>query len=187
MKNCGHSIDAHFPNVVVTLSISLFPIMAANTLVMDNRKQIASQLNYFQHQKSCTLRWRSFSDCGCYGVDIPFTYKRSQYVGYRSPRANHFPINLLTPKLLMLHWRSVSACCCYRVALCFAYKGCKSVYYEYQQPNHIPLKLLTCLKISDVPLTLILRMGLLLFRFLFRLYRLRILLLCITTSKSLSN
>ena len=44
-------------------------------LIMENSKQIASQLTYLQDQKLLTLCWRLFSECGCDHVNFPFTYK----------------------------------------------------------------------------------------------------------------
>jgi len=71
-KNCWRSIDAHFQNVAVTVSLSLLAIKAANTLIMDNSEQIASQLSHLQVQKLLTFRWHSFSEWGCYLVAFSF-------------------------------------------------------------------------------------------------------------------
>jgi len=48
--------------------------MAANTLVIDNGEQIASQLTDIEDQKLLMLRWRSLSECGCYCVPLSFVY-----------------------------------------------------------------------------------------------------------------
>ena len=48
-------VDGQFQNGVVTVSLSLLPIMAANTLVMDNSEQITYQLPYLQDQKLLRL------------------------------------------------------------------------------------------------------------------------------------
>jgi hypothetical protein len=42
--------------VAVILSLSLWPIKAADTLVMDNGAQIVTQLTYLEDQKLLTLR-----------------------------------------------------------------------------------------------------------------------------------
>jgi hypothetical protein len=49
-------VDAHFENGVITMSLSLSALKAANTLVMHNYKQITFQLTYIQNQKSLSLR-----------------------------------------------------------------------------------------------------------------------------------
>jgi hypothetical protein len=51
-----HSIDTHFPTVVVTVSFSLLAIKAAIMLVMHDSMQIAFQVQYFQDTKLLTLR-----------------------------------------------------------------------------------------------------------------------------------
>jgi len=58
-KNRGHSIDPHIQNGAVTVSLSLFPIKAANTLIMHNSEQLTFYLPYLQDQKSWTLCWHS--------------------------------------------------------------------------------------------------------------------------------
>jgi hypothetical protein len=50
------TVDARIQNVAVTVSISLLPIMAADTLVMDNSEQIGFQLTYLPQKISLTLR-----------------------------------------------------------------------------------------------------------------------------------
>jgi len=82
IKNCWCSVDAHFQNVAVTVSISLLPIMAAHTLVIDNSEQISSQLTYLPQIISLTLHWRSVSECGCYRAAVSFVYKGCQSVEY---------------------------------------------------------------------------------------------------------
>ena len=67
-KNSGRSVDHHFQNGAVTVSLSLSPVIAANTLVMHTSKQIASQVTYLQDKQSLTLRWHSFSAWGCNGA-----------------------------------------------------------------------------------------------------------------------
>jgi hypothetical protein len=77
-----HSIDAHFQNVPVTVSISLLPVQAAHTLFMNNSKQISFQLTYLPQQISLTHCWRSVSECGCYHAAVSFGYKGCQSVDY---------------------------------------------------------------------------------------------------------
>jgi len=57
-KNRWLSVDSHFRNAAVTVSISLLPIKAADTLVMDNSEQIAFQLPYLQNTELLTLSIR---------------------------------------------------------------------------------------------------------------------------------
>jgi len=77
------------------------PIKTTDTLVMDNSKQIASQLTHLQGQKSSTVHWCSFSDWGCYRVAVCFHYEGWEYIDYAYQRANRFPIKLLTsPKIV---------------------------------------------------------------------------------------
>jgi len=81
-KNRWRSIDAHFQNVPVTVSISLLPVKAALTLLMDNSEQIGFQLTYLPQQISLTPHWRSVSECGCYRAAVSFAYKGCQSVNY---------------------------------------------------------------------------------------------------------
>jgi hypothetical protein len=55
-KNRGRSVDAHAKNGMVIVLLSLLPIEAANTSVMDNNDQVTSELLYLQDHKSLTLR-----------------------------------------------------------------------------------------------------------------------------------
>jgi hypothetical protein len=57
---CGHSVDAHIQNGVVTVSLSLLPILAAKTSVIHNSDHGTVQLPYIEDNKSCTLRSQSF-------------------------------------------------------------------------------------------------------------------------------
>jgi len=101
IKNRWHSVDAHFPNVAVTMSISLVPIQASHTLVMDNSEQIGVQLTYLPQNISLPLRWCSVSECGCYCAEVSVAYKGCQSVEYEWQQANHFPIKLLAyPKII---------------------------------------------------------------------------------------
>jgi len=82
IKNRWHYVDVHFQNVAVTVSVSVLPIKAAHTLVMDNSEQIGFQLNYLPQKISLTLRWRSVSECGCYRAAVSFAYKACHSVEY---------------------------------------------------------------------------------------------------------
>ena len=82
IKNCWRSVDAHFQNVAVTVSISLLPIKAAHTLVMDNSQQIGFQLTYLPQKISLRLCWRSVSECGCYCATVSVAYTGCQSVDY---------------------------------------------------------------------------------------------------------
>jgi len=54
------SIDAHFQNGAVTVTLCLSPIEAANMMVMHNSDQITFQLPFKHDYKMLTLRWGSF-------------------------------------------------------------------------------------------------------------------------------
>jgi len=82
IKNRWRSIDAHFQNVALTLSISLLPIKAVHTLVMDNSEQIGFQLTYLPQKILLTLHWRSVSECGRYRAAVSFAFKGCQSVEY---------------------------------------------------------------------------------------------------------
>jgi len=69
-KHSWLSIDSHSQYGAVTMLLALLPKKAANPYVMSNSNPITIQLPYLQHQKSLTLHWPSFSECGreCVGV-----------------------------------------------------------------------------------------------------------------------
>jgi hypothetical protein len=48
----------------VAITLSLLPIAAGKQLIIDNNKQIASQLPDCQDQKWFTLHWHSFYESG---------------------------------------------------------------------------------------------------------------------------
>jgi len=62
MVLCWHKVDTQFQNRAVTISLSLLPIMACNSLVMDNSWQITYQLRYSKGQISLRLHWGSVSN-----------------------------------------------------------------------------------------------------------------------------
>ena len=96
-----HSIDAYFGTGAITALFSLSAINAANTLVMHNCVQIASQLTFTPNKKSLSLHWLSFSALGCIPVALSFAYLGCQYVCYEQQHATCFPINVLTrPKIV---------------------------------------------------------------------------------------
>ena len=59
--------------------LSLFPIEAANTLIMPNNNRIALDLPDLQDQNSFILCWCSFSELGSQCVALCFAYEVSQY------------------------------------------------------------------------------------------------------------
>jgi hypothetical protein len=72
-KNGWWSVDAHFQNGAV--SVSLLLIKAANLLEMHNGELITLQIPYLQEQKSVTLWWYSFISSGSVHVTFSFAYK----------------------------------------------------------------------------------------------------------------
>jgi len=112
------------------MSLSLLPMKAANTLIIDNSKQIASQTTYLQDQKSLTLRWRSFSE---WAVPmslslLPIKAADTSVMDNCEQIASQLT-NLHDQKSLTLHWCSFSEWGCYHVAVCFAYKGWQYIDY----------------------------------------------------------
>jgi len=59
-KNRWCSLEAHFQNGAVIVSLTLLPRKAASRLVMDSSNHLTIQLPYLQDWKSLTLHWRSF-------------------------------------------------------------------------------------------------------------------------------
>jgi len=59
-KNLWRSVDHHFQNGAVTVSLAVLPIQPANVSVMLNIDQITVQLPRLWDQKSLTRCWRSF-------------------------------------------------------------------------------------------------------------------------------
>ena len=62
-------------------------------------------------------------------------------------------------KLWTLRWRSFSEWSSDRVVYYFAKEGCQYIGYGKQRPGHFSITVHTRLKIVDIPLTLIFRMG----------------------------
>jgi len=75
--------------------------------------------------------------------------------------------NVTPPKSLTLSWQSFSEWGGDRVAFSCAYNGCQYNGYAAWQPHQFSIKLFTRPKISDIPLTLIVRMRQWLCRFAF--------------------
>jgi hypothetical protein len=72
-KNCWRSVDPHFQNGAVTMSLAVLPIKAVSTTVMLDSDEITSQLRYLQDQKSLKLRWHSFyHGCICNMAPLDF-------------------------------------------------------------------------------------------------------------------
>ena len=69
----------------------------------------------------------------------------------------------------------------------FAYKGWQHFHYVYSLPNHVFISRHTRPEMVHAPLTLVFKMGQGASRFHFCVYRLSMLLLCITTTKLLHN
>ena len=67
---------------VAIWSLTILPIKAANTSIIDNSCTTAPGWHKIQHPKSLTLCWRSFSDWGCDHVAFSFAHKGGHYVDY---------------------------------------------------------------------------------------------------------
>jgi len=89
------SVDTHFHNGAVTVSLSVFPIKTANTFILNGRSQISTELPYLQDQKSLTLRWRSFSEWDSDRVAICFANKDCEHVGFALQWPIQYSITLL--------------------------------------------------------------------------------------------
>jgi len=110
-KNRWHSVDAHLDDGAGSMSVSLFPIKVANTLIMDSNNQIAFELPNLQVQNSFTLWWRSFPEWGRECVALSFAYKAIQYRIVEWPRliatwiTNDARPNIFdAPLMLILPW-----------------------------------------------------------------------------------
>jgi len=66
----------------VTSTLTILPIKATNTSIMDKSHCTAHGWHKMQHTKSLTLCWRSFSVRGCGHVAVSFAHKVCQYVDY---------------------------------------------------------------------------------------------------------
>jgi len=91
------------------------------------------------------------------------------------------------PRSMTLRWRTFPWWGRERVAYFFVYKGWQHSYYVWLLPNCVFSTQLTGPEMIDAPLTLIFKMGQGVSGFLFCIYTLSMLLLCITTTKLLFN
>jgi len=128
-RNCWRSVDAHFQNLAVTVSLSLLPIMAANMMIMHNSKQITTKLPYLQDQKLLRLCRRLFYVVVALSLTIlptkaASTTSMGQYcsIAVGLCKMQHH-------KSLIFRWRSFSERGSDCVVFCFAYKGCQYVGY----------------------------------------------------------
>jgi len=81
-KNCRRSVDAHFHERARSMSLSLFTIKVANTLIIYTNDHIAFDIPNFQDQKLLTRDWRSISEWGREREANSFCYKTCQYCRY---------------------------------------------------------------------------------------------------------
>jgi len=81
-RNHWHSVDAPFQDGAGSISLLFLPLNAANTSFMNVSNQSPHRLPKMQSQKSSTLCWHSFSECGWQRVAIVSASKGSQYVIY---------------------------------------------------------------------------------------------------------
>jgi len=95
-KICWGSVDTHFQNGAVTVSLTLLPIKASNMMVMWISDQVDLELPYLHDRKSETLLWHSFSEWGSDRVAFFLAYKGCQNVGHLCSRPNWIVITLLT-------------------------------------------------------------------------------------------
>ena len=135
---CWHSVDALLTlcwcslSGEATSSLTILPIKATNTSIMDTSRSTALGWHKMQHTKSLTLCWRSFSDWGWDHVAFSFAHKGCQYIHYGwMPEHSLWIIQDATPKivdaLLTLCWYSVDAL----LMLCWC-----SVHAHYQVKQH---------------------------------------------------
>jgi len=108
-KNLWGSIDAHFQDGEVNMSLALLLIKAANMLVTHNSKHIPFQLPYLHYQKALTLCWWSVQG----GNDVDTNY--IAHIGGQTSimgKCHSTTLGLYKmqhPKSLTLCWHSVDA------------------------------------------------------------------------------
>jgi len=78
-KNHWRSVDTHYHDGAWSVSLSFFPIKAANTLIIYRIYHTVFDLPDLQDQKSLTLCWRSISEWGREHEARSLAYKTSQY------------------------------------------------------------------------------------------------------------
>ena len=77
-KNRGRSIDTHFHDRAGSVLLSLLPIKAARNSFMTDYNLSEVWFHSTDDQKSFTIRWRSFSQCGREGIAYCFADKGGQ-------------------------------------------------------------------------------------------------------------
>ena len=197
-QNRWRSVDAHFQTGAVTMSPSVLPTKAANTLIMGKCHSLALGLYKMQHPKlvmlgGCSvdalsmLCWCSLSgEATSTSAILPVKASNTLIMDNSHSTAPGW-YKMQHTKSLTLCWHSFSEWRCDYVAFCFPNKGCQHIDYGSQWGNCVTIHFLVRLKIVDALLTLIFRTGLLSCYFLFGLERLPILWLWITVSKLLPN
>ena len=78
-KNCLHSFDAHFQEVVALSSLAFFPRKAAYTLLMSWHGSITLQLFKMQDQTLRTLTWHLFLGGDDNIANTIYTHNGSKY------------------------------------------------------------------------------------------------------------
>ena len=156
-KNCWRSIVSHFHEGARSISRSVFPIQAANKLIITRNDHIASGIPNLQDQKSLMLRWSLCSWRGTDRVAICFPYKGSWYFDYQKEQQYcYWPTRLTRPKivdaLLMLNFRMGQGAW----GSLFAYEASQYPIYEWSQPIAKQITNDARPTIVDAPLTLIL-------------------------------
>jgi len=82
-NNWWCSVDAHSHEGARSVSLSFFPMKAANTLIIYWNDRIAFDLPDSPDKKSSTLHWRSISEFGTEHEACCFADKASQYRIYQ--------------------------------------------------------------------------------------------------------
>jgi hypothetical protein len=82
-KICWCSIDVHFQVVTDNLLLARFPITVANRLIIDNCKQIASQLTFLQDQQLLMLHWHSLLESHSNIISCVVAINGSQYLPWK--------------------------------------------------------------------------------------------------------
>ena len=139
-RNRSRSIDSQYQNVAVTVSRSPVPIKVSYLLIMNNSKQISSQLSCLQVQKSLTLQWQWFWEWGFHRVAIAIRYKGCQYFGYTSVRPNRLPIVIPTiPKIIVT---------LLNLMFSIGLSPCRFFFCLSTQPIHV-LRTTACISLSN--------------------------------------
>jgi len=146
-QNRWRYVDAHFHTGAVTMSRSLLPTKAANTLIMGECCSLALGLYEMQHPNSWCVADAPLTLCWC-SVDallmlcwhwslcvatstltlVPSKEANTSIMGKSRSTALGL-YKMQHPQLLTLCWCSFSEWRCDYVAFCFANKGCQYVDY----------------------------------------------------------